>query len=303
MSMKSNRIDVRPSTNSIMFKGKSVLAIDRPMPLIPRNFNSHTCGKREVTDHSNAATSRIVPSVYVTREDANPLAGWRTEKATVVGNYESPNRVALRVKVALKGVPVGSDVCLSGPSKLQKVSVESTLSTVRENHIITAFVVNTSGGPVRVRHGVYLGDGLVYDRKVVAKPLEFPMACAAAVRSSSDIERGQRPHLSSFVNVVDYQELKHSLLHLLENHRSAIALAGEPLGATDRAQHIIKLKDGTSPVCIPTYRLPHSQREIVNQQIQEMFDQRVIEHSHSPWNSPMFFVPKKDGSYQPVIDY
>ncbi len=150
---------------------------------------------------------------------------------------------------------------------------------------------------MRVRHGVYLGDGLVYDRKVVAELLESPTACAAAVRSSSDIKRGQRPHLSSFYNVVDYPELKQSLLHLLENHRSAIALPGEPLGATDRAQHIVKLKDGTSPVYIPAYRLPHSQREVINQQVQEMLDQGVIEHSHSPWNSPMFLVPKKYGSY------
>ncbi len=153
-----------------------------------------------------------------------------------------------------------------------------------------------------VRHGVYIEDGLMYDRKVVTEPLEFPTACAAAVRSSSDIEPGQRPHLSSFVNVVDYPELKH-MLQFLENHRSAIALPGEPLGATDRAKHIIKLKDGTSPVYIPAFRLPHSQREIVNQQLQELLNQGVIEHSHSPWNSPLFLVPKKDGSYRPVIDY
>ncbi len=104
----------------------------------------------------------------------------------------------------------------------------------------------------------------VYDRKVVAEPLEFLTACAAAVRSFSNIERGQRPHLSSFI-VVDYPELKHVFLQFLENHRSAIALPGEPLGATARTKHIIKLKDGTSPVYIPAYRLPHSQREIVNQ--------------------------------------
>ena len=157
-------------------------------------------------DPSDAAASSIIPSVRATRGDANPSAGWRSEKVTVVGDYEIPNRVAMRVKVVLKGAPVGSDVCLAGPSRLQRVNVESKLSNVRENHITTALVVNTSGGPVRVRHGVYLGDGLVYDRKVVSEPLEFPTACAAAVRSSSDIERGQRPHLSSFVSVVDFPE-------------------------------------------------------------------------------------------------
>ncbi len=98
------------------------------------------------------------------------------------GTYEIPDRVAMRVKVAIKGAPVGSDVCLSGPYKLQKLSVESTLSTVREDHVTTALLGNNSRGPLHVRLGVYIGDGLVYDRKVVAEPLEFPTACTATVR-------------------------------------------------------------------------------------------------------------------------
>ncbi len=34
-----------------------------------------------------------------------------------------------------------------------------------------------------------------------------------------------------------------------------------------------------------------------------MLDQGVIQHSRSPWNSPFFLVPKKDGSLRPVIDF
>ncbi len=32
-------------------------------------------------------------------------------------------------------------------------------------------------------------------------------------------------------------------------------------------------------------------------------DQGVIQHSRSPWNSPLFLVPKKDLSFRPVIDF
>ncbi len=31
--------------------------------------------------------------------------------------------------------------------------------------------------------------------------------------------------------------------------------------------------------------------------------QGVIQDSLLPWNSPIFFVPKKDGSFRPVIDF
>ncbi len=34
-----------------------------------------------------------------------------------------------------------------------------------------------------------------------------------------------------------------------------------------------------------------------------MKEQGIIADSRSPWNSPLFLVPKSDGSYRPVIDF
>lgn len=82
-----------------------------------------------------------------------------------------------------------------------------------------------------------------------------------------------------------------------------VALPGESLGSTPNAQHYIKLKPNTQPVYILAYRLPHSQREVVDKQIKEMLDQGIIQSSQSPWNSPFFLEPKKDGTYRPVIDF
>lgn len=42
-----------------------------------------------------------------------------------------------------------------------------------------------------MKHGVYLGDGLVYDQKELPTPLEFPTACVAVVKFSGNIELGQ----------------------------------------------------------------------------------------------------------------
>ncbi len=92
-------------------------------------------------------------------------------------------------------------------------------------------------------------------------------------------------------------------MSLLNKYRDVIAVPGEPLGATDKTEHDIKLKSNTHPVYIPAYRLPHSQRQIVDQQVKGMLAQGVIQHSRSPWNSPLSLVPKKDGQYRPVIDF
>ncbi len=42
---------------------------------------------------------------------------------------------------------------------------------------------------------------------------------------------------------------------------------------------------------------------MVQHKVDELLQEGVIQESHSPWNSPLFLVPKKDGSYRLVIDF
>ena len=297
--LKAHRVRIEPKDNLVIFRGKKLKAMDVSMPLAPKHVKSP---KR--TGGDKQGMSSVIPSVHVSRKLSDPTENWKTVRATVVGNHSIPDRFAMHIPVSVPEASVGSDICLAGPGKLCRLAVEATLTTVAEGHVTAALVVNTSGVSVRLKHGTLLGEGLVYDRKVVPEPLEFPNACVASAREScGDIERGQVPTLSSLVNVVDYPERKHSLLELMGQYRDVIALPGEPLGATDRTEHHIQLLKGTKPVYVPSYRLPHSQREVVNKQIQEMLDQGVIQHSRSPWNSPLFLVPKKDGGFRPVIDF
>ncbi len=105
------------------------------------------------------------------------------------------------------------------------------------------------------------------------------------------------------MRVVDYPDERSRLNDLLMTHRQAIAFPGEPLGFTDRVQHHIDLKSGTSPIYVPSYRLLHSQRKVADELVTDLLDDGIIQESHSPWNSPLFLVPKKDGSYRAVVDF
>ncbi len=108
-----------------------------------------------------------------------------------------------------------------------------------------------------------------------------------------------KPH----VNVLDYPATKPALLQLLAKHRQVIDLPGEPLGVSNKVTHHIALQPGAQPSCVPSYRLPHSHRQVVQQKVDEFQQEGVIQESQSPWNSPLFLVPKQDGSYHPVIDF
>ncbi len=109
-------------------------------------------------------------------------------------------------------------------------------------------------------------------------------------------------HLRPQVNVLDYSEAKPALLNNLAQHRQAIALPGEPLEVTNKVSHHIALQPDAQPSYVPSYRLPHNQRQVVQRKADELL-QGVVQESHSPWNSQFFLVPKKDGSYRPVIDF
>ncbi len=90
---------------------------------------------------------------------------------------------------------------------------------------------------------------------------------------------------------------------LLHKYSEAIALPGESLGAADEGEHHITLKSETKLVYIPAYRLQHSQIQFLDEQIKDMLKQGAVQHSRSPWNSPLFLVSKKDGHFEPVIDF
>ncbi|MPC62045.1 hypothetical protein E2C01_056125 [Portunus trituberculatus] len=69
--------------------------------------------------------------------------------------------------------------------------------------------MKVTGGPVREKHGLYLGDGMVYDQKVLPTPLEFRIDCTPTVSSTSANEFGQNPPLSSLVSVLVWLKKKH----------------------------------------------------------------------------------------------
>ncbi|GME75744.1 unnamed protein product [[Candida] boidinii] len=68
-------------------------------------------------------------------------------------------------------------------------------------------------------------------------------------------------------------------------------------------QHKIILMENTDPVWRNQYRLGRREQEELQVQIAELIEKKFIKPSTSPFNSPILFVKKKDGSYRLCIDY
>ncbi|GJY28489.1 putative reverse transcriptase domain-containing protein [Tanacetum coccineum] len=65
----------------------------------------------------------------------------------------------------------------------------------------------------------------------------------------------------------------------------------------------IDLISGAVPVARAPYRLAPSEMKELSEQLQELSDKGFIRPSSSPWEAPVLFVKKKDGSFRMCIDY
>nr|GFB48120.1 putative reverse transcriptase domain-containing protein [Tanacetum cinerariifolium] len=65
----------------------------------------------------------------------------------------------------------------------------------------------------------------------------------------------------------------------------------------------INLIPGAAPVARAPYRLAPAEMQELSTQLQELSDSGFIRPSSSPWEAPVLFVKKKDGSFRMCIDY
>ena len=93
---------------------------------------------------------------------------------------------------------------------------------------------------------------------------------------------------------------------IIEEYNDIFYLEGDNLSANNFHTQHLNLTDKT-PVYIKNYRLPQTQIEEIDQQVQKLLDDDIIEHSTSPYNSPLLVVPKKsDGDekkWRLVVDF
>lgn len=97
---------------------------------------------------------------------------------------------------------------------------------------------------------------------------------------------------------VEKNELKHFVLQ----YSDIFVGSDGNLVPTDLTAHKIDT-GGAKPIKLPPRRLPISQRDVAEREIESMLQKGVIEPSNSPWASPIVLVKKKDGSTRFCVDY
>lgn len=102
-------------------------------------------------------------------------------------------------------------------------------------------------------------------------------------------------------------EEKETVMEIIERYPDIFHLPDDTLSSTPIIKHKIITSDEL-PTQSKVYRYPQVHKEEVKKQIDELLANKIIEPSFSPWNSPLWIVPKKkDASgktkWRMVIDY
>lgn len=89
-------------------------------------------------------------------------------------------------------------------------------------------------------------------------------------------------------------------------YNDVIALKGDTLTCNNFYKQSINLNE-KNPVYIKNYRIPEAHKKEVIIQVEKMLNDKIIQPSVSPYNSPLLLVPKKstneDKKWRLVVDF
>ena len=103
------------------------------------------------------------------------------------------------------------------------------------------------------------------------------------------------------------EQEKENVIKLIKNSQDQFHVPGEKLTATPVLQHRIITTDD-QPINTRQYRFPQLHKEEINKQVEELLENGIVKHSQSPYNTPVWIVPKKEDSkgnkrWRMVLDF
>jgi hypothetical protein len=85
--------------------------------------------------------------------------------------------------------------------------------------------------------------------------------------------------------------------------RTQLRLQPARIGKVKEVQHRIEISSDVRPIKQRYYPVSPAKQKIIDTEVEEMLQEGIIEPSRSAWYSPVYLVPKKDGSYRFCVDY
>ena len=180
-------------------------------------------------------------------------------------------------------------------------------------------VANFSDRPIKIRSDVPIAEyhpissvnggiipiGVDSESKSNSRPQAFCSTIDSTV-GKSEQKKGEGEKWRTICEQQNLEGLsegqKEQFSSLVKEYEDIFAMNSSDLGKSDLMEHEINTGDCT-PIKQPPRRIPPHQREIIDQQLDELVANGRVEQSQSPWSSPVVLARKHDGTYRMCIDF
>lgn len=243
-----------------------------------------------------------------------------------------------RISIGIDSLPFGPEISETRISQLEihvkgKFNFPKRMEKLTEinikrkgDHVIIAreifpgvhignCVVNCKNGPVRVpiinSNDYDVNTELITidlePFKQTSEHISFVSKSTNVETERSNIDRRKQVLTEVNINMDLHREDRQEIESLIDKYSNLFYLNGDRLPGTSTIKHRIEMED-SRPVMVRPYRLPESQKEIINDEMKTLLENGIISPSKSPFNAPLLVVPKKsdpDGKrkYRVVVDF
>ena len=136
--------------------------------------------------------------------------------------------------------------------------------------------------------------------------IEYLQQCLSKIKGDTNQEFSEKEIKEMIHKAICTEEEKKKLEELVIKYKEQFypSFTGNfKAGNSFFIPHEIKLTTD-NPIWTPQFRMSQVEKEIMEKETQKQFQMNVVEKCYdSPYNSPCMCVPKKEGTWRPVIDY
>ncbi|MGV1013304.1 MAG: reverse transcriptase family protein, partial [Flavobacterium sp.] len=104
------------------------------------------------------------------------------------------------------------------------------------------------------------------------------------------------------LNLTVPAEERQAYLDLILKNHDVFSKTKSDLGCARNFEHKIHLKN-SQPTYVKQFPVPEAYRSQLELQVKEWLKMGIVQPTNSPYNSPIFVVPKKDGTPRYVLDF
>jgi hypothetical protein len=218
--------------------------------------------------------------------------------------FKLPTRTEMVVQLPVEVGPRTQEGVVEKAELAPGVYIAESLVSVKNGYVITS-IINTTTQEVELNEPTdkldKINDGENSD-----------IALLGAVEQGKEKEdqsmsRGERV-IAKLQDEQLNQEEKKLLREVCFEYQDVFYLPGDRLSCTNAARHTIQLEPSVTPINTQPYRLPESQKEEIERQVEQLVEEGIVTPSESPWNSPLLIVPKRAGpdgkpKWRMVVDF